>query len=135
MAGFSGGLLTSSITISSCIKGSDWLDASLSCNTKVLTFTSWKRGRSSPAIPAFVAPAEEEDKEGPIDGDGDSHKYDSLSGGAGHLPYGGPSPVYESGGFSIPPVSRQSGTFYEGGRPFGEWTRYREETDSRVADL
>jgi hypothetical protein len=88
---------------------------------QVLTFFSWKRNRSAPSsIPAFKAP--DDDKEGSINEEGGSHKYDSLSGG--NVPYAGPSPVYESGGFSIPPVSRQSTTFYEGGRPFGE-TRSR----------
>lgn len=89
---------------------------------QILTFLSWKRNRCAPSIPAFRAP--DDDKEGSLDGDDGSHKYDSLS--RGDVPYAGPSPVYETGGFNIPPVSsRQSTTFYEGGRPFGEYDTAR----------
>jgi hypothetical protein len=54
-----------------------------------------------------------------VDGDEGSYKYEHVSGG--DVPYAGPSPVYSGGGFASPAASRQSTTFYEGGRPFGEY--------------
>lgn len=87
----------------------------------MLTILAWKQTRSAPKIPAFTAP--DDDKEGSIDGD-NNQAYDSVNSGSypseqPSVPYAAAHPAYSPGGFSAQAAARQSGTFYDGGRPFG----------------
>lgn len=87
---------------------------------------SWRKSRSSPPIPAFNPPVEDEWKEGSEAGD-ENHvtPYDAIP-APSSMPYSGsanaPASPYGVGGFQAQAAARQSGTFYEGGRAFDDQT-------------
>jgi hypothetical protein len=94
---------------------------------QIFTLQSWRKSRSSPPIPSFNPPVEEEWKEGSDLGDPDHiTPYDSIP-APSSIPYSGSSnapasPYGGVGGFQAHAAARQSGTFYEGGRAFDDPT-------------
>lgn len=96
---------------------------------QIFTLRSWRKSRSSPPIPAFNPPIEEEWKEGSDLGDADHiTPYDAIP-APSSIPYSGssaaPAAPYSGGGvggFKAQAAARQSGTFYEGGRAFDDPT-------------
>lgn len=91
---------------------------------QIFTLRSWRKSRSSPPIPAFNPPVEDEWKEGSETGDGDlPTPYDAIP-APSSIPYAGsanaPASLYGAGGFQAQAASRQSGTFYEGGRAYDD---------------
>ena len=84
---------------------------------------NWRRGRSSGKIPPFIPPTVAEDEEVPKQ---EPQPYAAVPSAeqAESIHYvasPASSPGYDIGGFAQNAV-RQSGTYYEGGRPFGKHT-------------
>lgn len=110
-----------------------------------LVVLQWRATRSSGKIPAFRPPEDygdsEVDKEAFTENGSVAQHYDSLAVDEEYHSTAIPSPAvtastspYGPGGFGAAAAGRPSGTFYDGGRPFGKAVN-RQERDASTVSL